>query len=90
MATSYGNNLKISIYGGSHDEKIGVHLAGFPKGFCADLNALQKFIARRAPGNSDLATPRKEADQPVFLSGLANGVTDGEEIHAVIYNSNTS
>ncbi len=89
MATQYGNNIKISIYGGSHDEKIGVKLAGFPKDFPADLDALQRFLARRAPGNSDLATPRKEADLPVFLSGLADGVTNGEEIHAVIYNQNT-
>jgi hypothetical protein len=73
MATSYGNNLKISIYGGSHDERIGVKLTGFPKGFQADLDALQKFLARRAPGNSDLATPRKEADEPVFL--VAGGQT---------------
>ena len=89
MATSYGNNLKISIYGGSHDERIGVKLTGFPAGFQADLDALQKFLARRAPGNSDLATPRKEADEPVFLSGLTDGVTDGNELHAVIYNTNT-
>ena len=88
MATQYGNNIKISIYGGSHDEQIGVRLAGFPKGFRADLDALQKFLARRAPGNSDLATPRKEPDLPVFLSGLTDGVTDGDELHAVIYNQN--
>ena len=50
MATQYGNNIKISIYGGSHDEQIGVRLAGFPKGFRADLEALQQFLARRAPG----------------------------------------
>ncbi len=89
MATSYGNNIKISIYGGSHDEKIGVHLAGFPKGHRVDLETLQKFLARRAPGNNSLSTPRKEADAPVFLSGLTDGVTDGEELHAVIYNNNT-
>ncbi len=89
MATSYGNNIKISIYGGSHDTQIGMKLTGFPKGFRADLDALQAFLARRAPGANELSTPRKETDSPVFLSGLTDGVTDGEELHAVIYNSNT-
>lgn len=89
MATCYGNNLKISIYGGSHDEQIGVKLTGFPRDFHADLDALQAFLARRAPGNNALSTPRKEADAPVFLSGLTDGVTNGEVLHAAIYNSNT-
>ena len=87
MATQYGNNLKLSVYGGSHDACIGVRLSGFPKGFAPDMEALQKFMARRAPNGGPLSTPRKEADAPVFLSGLTNGATDGE-LHAVIYNTN--
>ena len=88
MANQYGNNLKLEIYGGSHDEKIGIKLTGFPRGMRADMEALQAFLARRAPGQNELSTPRKEADTPVFLSGLSDGVTDGNELHAVIYNQN--
>ena len=89
MATSYGKNISISIYGGSHDSEIGVYAKGLPRGFSVDLDALSAFMARRAPGRSRYATPRKEADAPVFLSGLnADGTLSGDTLHAVIYNSN--
>ncbi len=88
MLTPYGNNLKIYIEGGSHDEKIELFLDGFPSGMQVDEDALQSFMNRRAPGQNAFSTTRKEADKPVFLSGLTNGKTDGSRIHAVIYNSN--
>ena len=89
MANTYGNNLKLSIYGGSHDEEIGMRLSGFPKGLVLDREELQRFMARRAPNGGALSTPRKEPDVPVFLSGLsAESATTGEEIHAVIRNTN--
>ena len=89
MANQYGNNIKLSIYGGSHDTEIGVRLSGFPANFSFDEGELLTFMARRAPGNNAPSTPRKEADKPIFLSGLSNLTTTGEEIHAVIRNENT-
>ena len=88
MLTPYGNNLKMYIEGGSHDEKIELILDGFPKGLLLDEEALQAFMDRRAPGKDKFSTTRKEADKPVFLSGITDGKTDGSRIHAVIYNSN--
>lgn len=88
MANQYGNNIKLTVYGGSHDACIGMRLSGFPAGLSVDEGALLAFMARRAPGGDPLSTPRKEPDTPVFLSGVRDGVTDGEEIHAVIYNTN--
>ena len=89
MADSYGRNLHLTIYGGSHDEKIGMTLEGMPKGFQIDMELLQSFLARRAPGQSKLATSRKESDKPVFLRGVdENFTTTGEVIEAVIYNTN--
>lgn len=88
MLTPYGNNLKMYIEGGSHDEKIELILDGFPAGMQVDENALQSFMQRRAPGKNAFSTARKEADRPVFLSGLTDGKTDGSRLHAVIYNSN--
>ena len=88
MANQYGNNIKVSVYGGSHDHEIGVRLAGFPAGLAVDQARLRRFLSRRAPGQNALTTPRKEADEPIFLSGLdAAGVTDGKEIHAAIRNA---
>ena len=88
MLTPYGTNLKMHIEGGSHDEKIELILDGFPAGMQVDEAALQAFMQRRAPGQNAFSTTRKEADKPVFLSGLTDGVTEGGRIHAVIYNSN--
>ena len=88
MLTPYGNNLKMYIEGGSHDEKIELILDGFPAGMRVDEEALQAFMNRRAPGKDKFSTTRKEADKPVFLSGVTDGKTDGSRIHAVIYNAN--
>ncbi len=86
--TNYGNNLKLEIYGGSHDERIGMRLFGIPKGLHIDPEALQAFMARRAPGNDPYSTKRKEPDIPVFLSGIEQDHTTGEAVEAVIYNKN--
>lgn len=85
---AYGVNLKLKIYGGSHDEKIGMILSGMPAGEEIDLDALCAFMARRAPGNDNFSTARKEPDEPVFLSGLDRNITNGEPFEAVIYNKN--
>ncbi len=88
MSISYGLNIKLDIFGGSHDERIGMVLDGIPAGEIIDLDALRTFMARRAPGNDAYSTARKEADEPVFLSGLDGNVTNGGRIEAVIYNKN--
>ncbi len=88
MATTYGKNIKLSIYGGSHDERIGMILSGIPSGISINLEKLQDFMKRRAPGQNAYSTKRREPDIPVFLSGLSDGVTNGDDIHAVIYNTN--
>ncbi len=78
----------MQIYGGSHDEKIGMRLSGFPSGIEIDMVALEAFLARRAPGKDAFSTKRREPDKPVFLSGLDGNITTGEVIEAVIYNQN--
>ena len=89
MSTSYGKNICISIYGGSHDDEIGVVAKGLPAGFAFDPSELEAFMGRRAPGKSPLSTPRKESDKPIFLSGVAEDhVLTGETLHAVIKNEN--
>ena len=88
MSTTYGKNLKITIYGGSHDERIGIIAEGMPKGFEVDTEALLGFMKRRAPGQNAHSTARREADEPVFLSGVSDGTLNGDPLHAVIYNTN--
>lgn len=89
MSSTYGNHVKISIFGQSHSAAIGVVLDGVPAGISVDMEQLQCFLDRRAPGRSPYSTPRKEADRPEFLSGLVGNVTCGAPICAVIRNTNT-
>jgi len=87
MSSEFGNILKTSIFGQSHGKAIGVTMQGLPAGEAIDLEELDRFLARRKPGKSPLSTARKEADAPVFLSGLENGVTCGTPLCAIIENS---
>ncbi len=89
MSSTYGENLKLSIFGQSHGPAIGMTLDGIPAGLPVDKEALQAFLDRRAPGQADWSTPRKEADRPEFLGGILDGFTCGAPIAAVIYNHNT-
>lgn len=89
MSSTYGENLKLSIFGQSHGTAIGMTLDGIPAGLPVDTDALQVFLNRRAPGQNDWSTPRKEADRPEFLSGILDGFTCGAPIAAAIYNKNT-
>ena len=87
--TTYGKNIKISIYGGSHDEEIGIIAEGLPANETFDEEKLLAFMKRRAPGNAKYSTTRKEADRPVFVSDVDSSYTlDGSTFKALIKNSN--
>lgn len=88
MASSWGKNIRFSIFGQSHSAAIGGVIEGLPSGFPIDMDELSAFMKRRAPGNSPLSTPRKEADLPEFLSGIANGRTCGAPLAFIIRNTN--
>ena len=85
----HGGALTLSIFGQSHAPAIGVTIDGLPAGFPVDMDALSRFLARRAPGGSPLSTPRREADAPEFLCGLSGGRTCGAPLTAIIRNTNT-
>ena len=87
MSSTFGKMLKLSVFGQSHSAGIGFSLDGFPAGLRVDMDALSTFMARRTPGRNEYSTPRREKDIPEFLSGIANGVTCGAPIAAVIFNS---
>ena len=77
MSSTYGEIIRLSIFGESHGAAIGMSLDGVPAGIPVDFDKLQEFLNRRAPGQNDWSTPRKEADRPEFLSGILNGFTTG-------------
>ena len=96
MANTYGNNVTLTIFGGSHDPEIGMTLTGFPAGVRLPEAELLSFMARRAPGQGPWATARKEPDIPVFTAGVTEEMLDGQKVYisdgspmrAVIINTN--
>ena len=89
MSSTYGEKIKISVFGESHCGGIGVVIDGLPAGEAIDFDAVLAQMARRAPGRDKTATPRKESDTPRVLSGMLGNVLTGAPLCAVIENTNT-
>ncbi|HBD64017.1 MAG TPA: chorismate synthase [Clostridiales bacterium] len=89
MSSMTGNKLKISIFGESHGEAIGVVMDGLPPGIRVDREYIEKQLARRAPGKNNLSTARKEEDSFSIVSGIFEGRTTGAPLCAIIQNKDT-
>ena len=89
MNSRFGTNFRIAIFGESHAAAIGVEIEGVPAGTRIDIEELQRFLERRAPGRDALSTARREADAPEFLCGGKDGIATGAPIAAIIRNSDT-
>ena len=89
MSSSYGENIRLNIFGQSHSPAIGMTLEGIPAGEHIDLDQLQRFMERRAPGRRAYSTARREADRPEFLSGIRGEYTCGAPLTAIIRNGDT-
>ncbi len=89
MGSSFGRQLRVSVFGQSHSAAIGCVVDGLPAGEQVDLEALAAFMARRSAAGKDWATPRKEADAVRVLSGLnPAGRTCGAPLAMEIANTN--
>lgn len=89
MSSSYGENIRLTIFGQSHSAAIGMTLEGLPAGCRVDEDELYRFMKRRAPGQNAYSTPRKEEDMPEFLCGIKDGITCGTPLTAIIRNTDT-
>lgn len=87
MSCSFGEKFKITVFGQSHSEAIGVVIDGIPAGIKLDTDKIGAFMSRRAPGKNVYSTKRKEADIPEIVSGVVDGITCGAPICAIIRNS---
>ena len=83
------DSITLTVGGESHAKALSVILEGVKAGEEINLEKLNKFMKRRAPGRDKFSTPRQEADIPVILSGINNGFTTGSPICAMIENTNT-
>lgn len=89
MASEFGNTIRVSIFGESHGAGVGAVLSGLPAGEAVDLEELQRFLDRRAPGKNAWSTARRETDVPRVVSGLKDGVTTGAPLSLLFNNSDT-
>ncbi len=84
----FGKMFRISTFGESHGVALGVIVDGCPSNIPVTLEDIMKNMDRRKPGNTAVATSRKEADQVEILSGIFEGKTTGSPIALMIRNTN--
>jgi chorismate synthase len=89
MPSSWGKIFKVSTFGESHGPSVGVVVDGVPAGIPLEIAEIQKDLDRRRPGQSELTTPRDEADEVRVLSGVFEGRTIGSPIALIVDNKNT-
>ena len=87
MSCSFGEKFKITIFGQSHSEMMGVVIDGIPAGIKLDLEKIKKFMARRAPRAADYSTSRNEKDEFKIVSGIVENITCGAPLCALIENT---
>jgi chorismate synthase len=83
-----GTLFRLTTFGESHGPSVGGVLDGCPSGIEIDLDFIQYELDRRRPGQSDITTPRSEADKVEFLSGIFEGKATGSPIAFLIRNTN--
>jgi len=86
MSSSLGTLFRVSTFGESHGVGVGAIVDGCPAGLQLSEADIQPQLDRRRPGQSDLTTPREEADQVTILSGIENGLTLGTPIGLLVHN----
>lgn len=86
---SFGRIFRVSIFGESHGESVGIVIDGCPAGLSLSADDLLPDLERRKGGKQKGTTPRQEADFPFFKSGLFNGKTTGAPVTIIFENNNT-
>ena len=86
MGNTFGHLFRITTWGESHGDAIGVVIDGCPPQLKIDINAIQTELDRRRPGQSHLTTPRQETDVVQILSGVFEGKTLGTPISMLVWN----
>ena len=87
MSSTFGQAFRIHTFGESHGGGVGVVIDGCPPRIPVSLEILQRELDRRRPGQSEIVTPRHEADAAEILSGLHDGLTLGTPIAIVVRNT---
>src|ERR1700704_5389835 len=86
---SFGRLFRVSIFGESHGESVGIVIDGCPAGLSLPVEDFLPDLERRKGGSQKGTTPRKEDDLPLFKTGLFNGKTTGAPLTILFENKNT-
>lgn len=86
---SFGRLFRLTIFGESHGESVGINIDGCPAGLSLKVDDFLADLERRKGGTQKGTTPRKEDDLPFFKSGLFNDLTTGAPISILFENNNT-
>lgn len=85
---TFGRNFRVSVFGESHGNMIGVTMDGVPAGIPLSVEDFAESLSRRRGGRAG-TTPRKETDEPVIASGIFCGHTTGAPLSVLFRNGNT-
>lgn len=85
---SFGRLFRVTIYGESHGNGIGIIVDGCPAGVPLNIEDFAEDLSRRQ-ANKLGTTPRKEPDIPEIISGVFNNYTTGAPINIMFKNTNT-
>lgn len=84
---TFGKIYRLSSFGESHGVAVGGMIDGCPAGIELSVEGIQKELDRRRPGQSEVSTPRNEADRIEILSGIFEGKTTGMPIGFIVRNT---
>lgn len=87
MSSTFGELFRIHTFGESHGGGVGVVIDGCPPRIPLALQDIQRELDRRRPGQSDIVTPRNEADAAEILSGVEGGLTLGTPVALMVRNT---
>jgi len=87
MANSFGKLFTVTTWGESHGPAVGAVIDGCPPQLPITAAEIQAELDRRRPGQSDIVTPRQEADQVEMLAGIFEGRTTGTPISLLVRNA---
>ena len=86
MGNTIGHLFRITTWGESHGDAVGVVVDGCPPRLALTLDDIQKELDRRRPGQSEISSQRREGDKAEILSGVFEGLTLGTPIHIEVSN----
>ena len=86
MGNTFGHMFRVTTWGESHGDAVGVVVDGCPPLLEIDVGEIQRELDRRRPGQSEISSQRKEGDRAEILSGLFEGKTLGTPILIGVWN----